>query len=396
MVGRKNFMSGVQLCPHYEDTYSNRLSGGGSVQMAGVAALVEEAQAGRMFVLVDDERREDEGDLVIPAQFATPEAINFMARYARGLICLAMTRKRLDELHLPLMAQTSHTRTQTAFTASIEAKEGVTTGISAYDRAHTVAVAIDPNTRPSDIVSPGHVFPIMARDGGTLIRAGHTEGAVDIARLAGLIPAGVICEIMNPDGTMARLPDLIDFAQRHDLKVGSIADLIAYRSRSERLVTRVRVGNLRGVTGGDWTLYEYASAIDDREYVALTKGDLSVPGPAMVRVHAGDFVTEILGGRRLTMLHNAMRIIAEQERGVLVLISDPRPIAPSQPPNLSEVPEECARPILRDYGTGAQILVDLGVQNMILLSDTDQVISGLEGYGLTVVAQRPIGGWGNR
>ena len=396
MAGRKSFMSGVQLCPHYEDTYGNRLSDGGSVQMAGVAALVEEAQAGRMFVLVDDERREDEGDLVIPAQFATPEAINFMARYARGLICLAMTRKRLDELHLPLMAQTSHTRTQTAFTASIEAKEGVTTGISAYDRAHTIAVAIDPNTRPSDIVSPGHVFPIMARDGGTLIRAGHTEGAVDIARLAGLIPAGVICEIMNPDGTMARLPDLIDFAQRHDLKVGSIADLIAYRSRSERLVTRVRVGNLRGVTGGDWTLYEYASAIDDREYVALTKGDLSVPGPAMVRVHAGDFVTEILGGRRLTMLHNAMRIIAEQERGVLVLISDPRPIAPSQPPNLSEVPEECARPILRDYGTGAQILVDLGVQNMILLSDTDQVISGLEGYGLTVVAQRPIGGWGNR
>ncbi|MGA7913574.1 MAG: 3,4-dihydroxy-2-butanone-4-phosphate synthase [Candidatus Dormiibacterota bacterium] len=364
--------------------------------MAGVAALIEEAQAGRMFVLVDDERREDEGDLVIPAQFATPEAINFMARYARGLICLAMTRKRLDELHLPLMAQTSHTRTQTAFTASIEAKEGVTTGISAYDRAHTVAVAIDPNTRPSDIVSPGHVFPIMARDGGTLIRAGHTEGAVDIARLAGLIPAGVICEIMNPDGTMARLPDLIDFAQRHDLKVGSIADLIAYRSRSERLVTRVRVGNLRGVTGGDWTLYEYASAIDDREYVALTKGDLSMPRPAMVRVHAGDFVTEILGGRRLTMLHNAMRIIAEQERGVLVLISDPRPVAASQTPNPNEVPEECARPILRDYGTGAQILVDLGVQNMILLSDTDQVISGLEGYGLTVVAQRPIGGWGNR
>ena len=229
MAGRKSFMSGVQLCPHYEDTYGDRLSDGVSVQMAGVAALIEEAQAGRMFVLVDDERREDEGDLVIPAQFATPEAINFMARYARGLICLAMTRKRLDELHLPLMAQTSHTRTQTAFTASIEAKEGVTTGISAYDRAHTIAVAIDPNTRPSDIVSPGHVFPIMARDGGTLIRAGHTEGAVDIARLAGLIPAGVICEIMNPDGTMARLPDLIDFAQRHDLKVGSIADLIAYR-----------------------------------------------------------------------------------------------------------------------------------------------------------------------
>jgi 3,4-dihydroxy 2-butanone 4-phosphate synthase/GTP cyclohydrolase II len=394
MAGRKSFMNGAQLCS--QDAYRSRPSDGVSVHMAGAAALVEEAQAGRMFVLIDDERRENEGDLVVPAQFATPEAINFMARYARGLICLAMTRKRLEELHLPLMAQTGCTRTQTAFTASIEAKEGVTTGISTYDRAHTIAVAINPNTRPSDIVSPGHVFPIMARDGGTLIRAGHTEGAVDIARLAGLIPAGVICEIMNPDGTMARLPELINFAQRHDLKVGSIADLIAHRSRSERLVTRVRVSNLRGVTGGDWTLYAYESAIDDRAYVALTKGDLSVPGPVMVRVHAGDFVTEILGGRRLTALHNAMRIIAEQERGVLVLISDSRSIAPSQPPNRSEMSEGHARPVLRDYGTGAQILMDLGVQNMILLSDTDQIISGLEGYGLTVVAQRSICGWGNR
>jgi 3,4-dihydroxy 2-butanone 4-phosphate synthase/GTP cyclohydrolase II len=217
--------------------------------MAGTAELIEEARAGRMFILVDDEGRENEGDLVIPAQFATPDAINFMARYGRGLICLAMTRDRVEELRLPLMAQTSRARRQTAFTASVEANEGVTTGISAHDRAHTIAVAINPGTQPADIVSPGHVFPIMARDGGTLIRAGHTEGAVDIARLAGLIPAGVICEIMNHDGTMARLPDLVAFTHRHNLRMGSIADLIAFRSRSETLITRIHEGNLTGVMG---------------------------------------------------------------------------------------------------------------------------------------------------
>jgi 3,4-dihydroxy 2-butanone 4-phosphate synthase / GTP cyclohydrolase II len=247
--------------------------------MAGTAELIEEARAGRMFILVDDEGRENEGDLVIPAQFATPDAINFMARYGRGLICLAMTRDRVEELRLPLMAQTSRARRQTAFTASVEANEGVTTGISAHDRAHTIAVAINPGTQPADIVSPGHVFPIMARDGGTLIRAGHTEGAVDIARLAGLIPAGVICEIMNHDGTMARLPDLVAFTHRHNLRMGSIADLIAFRSRSETLITRIHEGNLTGVMGEEWNLRVYSDAIENSRACSFDKGRSGCAGP---------------------------------------------------------------------------------------------------------------------
>jgi 3,4-dihydroxy 2-butanone 4-phosphate synthase/GTP cyclohydrolase II len=335
-----------------------------------------------MFILVDDERRENEGDLVIPAQFATSDAINFMARYGRGLICLAMTRDRVEELRLPLMAQTGRARRQTAFTVSIEAKEGVTTGISAPDRAHTIAVAIDPRTQPTEIVSPGHVFPIMARDGGTLIRAGHTEGAVDIARLAGLIPAGVICEIMNHDGTMARLPDLVAFTQRHNLRMGSIADLIAFRVRSETLITRIHEGNLTGVMGDAWNLCVYLDAIENREHVALTKGDPAAPDPVMVRVHTGDLMTDVLGGR-LMVLHNAMRMIAEEKRGVVVLVSSPRPIAP---------PQRATERDMLAHGIGAQILLDLGVRNMILLSDTDHVISGLDSYGLNVIAQRPIGG----
>jgi 3,4-dihydroxy 2-butanone 4-phosphate synthase / GTP cyclohydrolase II len=360
--------------------------------MAGMAELIDEARAGRMFILVDDEGRENEGDLVIPAQFATPDAINFMACYGRGLICLAMTRDRVEELRLPLMAQTGRARRQTAFTASIEAKEGVTTGISARDRAHTIAVAINPRTQPTDIVSPGHVFPIMARDGGTLIRAGHTEGAVDIARLAGLIPAGVICEIMNHDGTMARLTDLVAFTQRHNLRMGSIADLIAFRSRSETLIIRIHEGNLIGVMGEEWNLRVYSDAIENREHVALTKGDPAAPDPVMVRVHAGDWMTDILGGRRVIALHNAMRMIAEEKRGVVILISNSRPIALPQRAMDRDISKEHCRPVLRDYGIGAQILVDLGVRNMILLSDTDHVISGLDGYELNVVAQRRIGG----
>ena len=360
--------------------------------MAGTAELIEEARAGRMFILVDDEGRENEGDLVIPAQFATPDAINFMARYGRGLICLAMTRDRVEELRLPLMAQTGRARRQTAFTASIEAKEGVTTGISAHDRAHTIAVAINPRTQPTDIVSPGHVFPIMARDEGTLVRAGHTEGAVDIARLAGLIPAGVICEIMNYDGTMARIPDLVAFTQRHNLRMGSIADLIAFRSCSETLITRIHEGNLAGVMGEEWNLRVYSDAFENREHVALTKGDPAAPDPVMVRLHAGDWMTDILGGRRLIALHNAMRMIAEEKRGVVVLVSSSRRIAPPQHAMDRGMSDEHGRPVLRDYGIGAQILVDLGVRNMILLSDADHVISGLHGYGLNVIAHRPIGG----
>ncbi len=241
------------------------------------AELIDEARAGRMFILVDDEDRENEGDLVIPAQFATAEAVNFMARHARGLICLAMTCQRVGQLGLPLMAQANGTRHQTAFTVSIEAAEGVTTGISAFDRAHTIAAAINPELRPGDIVTPGHVFPLAARDGGTLVRAGHTEAAVDIARMAGLNPSGVICEIMNDDGSMARLPELVAFAQHHGLKLGTIADMIAHRRRTERLVRRVQEGVLPGVAGGDWRVVVYANTFDYAEHLVLVKGDLSGP-----------------------------------------------------------------------------------------------------------------------
>src|SRR3954469_6557899 len=236
--------------------------------------LIEEARRGRMFILVDDEDRENEGDLVIPGQFATPDAINFMARFARGLICLAMTRQRVEQLGLPLMSQSNGTRHQTAFTVSIEAKDGVTTGISAADRAHTIAVAVNPESGRDDLVTPGHVFPLMAREGGTLVRAGHTEAAVDLARLAGLNPAGVICEIMNDDGTMARMPDLVAFAQHHGLKLGTIADLIAHRRRTERLVRGVTEGQIEHAIGGDWRLVVYTNTLEYAEHLALVRGDV--------------------------------------------------------------------------------------------------------------------------
>ena len=247
--------------------------------ISSAADIIEEARAGRMFILVDDEDRENEGDLVIPAQFATPDAINFMVRHARGLVCLAMTRQRVEQLGLPLMSQSNGTRHQTAFTISIEAAEGVTTGISAHDRARTIGVAINPESGRESIVTPGHIFPLVAREGGSLVRAGHTEAAVDIARLAGLTPAGVICEIMNDDGTMARLPDLAAFAQRHGLKLGTIADLIAHRRRTERLVKRVESGTLQHAIGGEWRLHVYANTVEYAEHLVLTRGDLAAPGP---------------------------------------------------------------------------------------------------------------------
>ncbi|MCW3473957.1 3,4-dihydroxy-2-butanone-4-phosphate synthase [Limobrevibacterium gyesilva] len=351
--------------------------------------LIEEARNGRMFILVDDEDRENEGDLVIPAQFATPEAVNFMARYARGLICLAMTRQRVEQLGLPLMSQSNSTRHQTAFTVSIEARDGVTTGISAHDRAHTIAVAINPGSRRDEIVTPGHVFPLMAREGGTLVRAGHTEAAVDIARLAGLTPAGVICEIMNDDGTMARLPDLVAFAQHHNLKLGTIADLIAHRRRTERLVRRVQEGVMDLPIGGQWRLIVYANTVEYAEHLVLVKGDLTAPGPVPVRMHAVDLMNDILGGRTRGTLQSAMRIIAEAGRGAVVLIRETRP------DGLSERVRKLAgaerqRTELRDYGIGAQILLDLGVTDMLLLSNTHRTIVGIEGYGLTVADQRHI------
>ena len=353
--------------------------------------LIEEARRGRMFILVDDEDRENEGDLVIPGQFATPDAINFMARFARGLICLAMTRGRVEHLGLPLMAQANGTRHQTAFTVSIEAREGVTTGISAADRARTVAVAINGETKREDIVTPGHVFPLVAREGGTLVRAGHTEAAVDFARMAGLNPAGVICEIMNDDGTMARLPDLVSFAQHHGLKLGTIADLIAHRRRTERLVKRVEEGRMPDASGnGEWRLVVYANTLEYGEHVALVKGDLARPGPALVRMHAVNVLSDIVGMQGPHDLQRSMAEISAAGRGVVVLIRDVKPTAISERVRAGR--GRGAPPELRDYGIGAQILADLGVKEMILLSNHPKSIVGLEGYGLTVAETRSIDG----
>jgi 3,4-dihydroxy 2-butanone 4-phosphate synthase/GTP cyclohydrolase II len=351
--------------------------------------IIEEARAGRIFILVDDEDRENEGDLVIPAQFATPDAINFMAKHARGLICLAMTKSRCETLGLPLMSQANASRHETAFTVSIEAREGVTTGISAADRARTIAVAINPEMGRGDIVTPGHIFPLKARDGGTLIRAGHTEAAVDIARLAGLTPAGVICEIMNDDGSMARLPDLVAFAQRHNLKLGTIADLISHRRRTEKLVKRTEQGMLPGPGGGLWRMFAYQSLVDHVEHLALAMGDISGPAPVLVRMHAVDTISDLLGGGHLDSLHGALDEIRQEGRGVVVLIRESRPQAISE--RLRELTGgNRVEPALRDYGIGAQILTDLGVKDMILLSNHRRNIVGLEGYGLNVVEQRGI------
>ena len=359
--------------------------------LASAEELIEEARAGRMFVLVDDEDRENEGDLVIPAQFATPEAVNFMARHARGLICLAMTRHRVEQLGLPLMSQSNATRHQTAFTVSIEAREGVTTGISAHDRAHTIAVAINPESGRDAIVTPGHVFPLLARDGGTLVRAGHTEAAVDIARLAGLNAAGVICEIMNDDGSMARLVDLVAFAQHHALKLGTIADLIGHRRRTEKLVRRVHEGLIEHAEGGEWKLVVYASTLEATEHLVLMKGELRGGTPALVRMHAVDPVGDLLAGSQWSVLHGAMRMIAREGRGAVVLIRDPRPDAVSARLRLMQATPRPVQP-LRDYGIGAQILVDLGVQDMVLLTNARRAVVGLEGYGLNIVEYRPIEG----
>lgn len=356
--------------------------------------LLEEARRGRMLILMDNENRENEGDLVIPAAMADAEAINFMARYGRGLICLAMTRERVEKLGLPLMAQQNRSRHQTAFTISIEAREGVTTGISAADRAQTIAVAIDPAKGRDDIVTPGHVFPLVARDGGVLVRAGHTEAAVDIARLAGLAPSGVICEIMNDDGTMARLPDIVAFAQHHGLKVGTIADLIAYRRRREKLVERTLSMPFTSRFGGDFMLYVYVDRITYAEHVVLVKGETGGPRPVMVRMHALNVLGDVLGdaaGGGGSELHAAMLAIGAANRGIVVLIREPRPTSLSDRirARLERLTEDDTAH-LRDYGVGAQILVDLGVRSMVLLSNHKRTIVGLEGYGLSVVETRPL------
>ena len=334
----------------------------------------------------------NEGDLVIPAQMATPEAINFMAKYGRGLICLSMTSERIEELGLPPMAKHNASRHQTAFTVSIEAREGVTTGISASDRARTISVAIDAAKGAADIATPGHIFPLEAREGGVLVRAGHTEAAVDLARLAGLNPSGVICEIMNEDGTMARLPDLIPFAQLHGLKIGTIADLIAYRLRHDRIVEEVVSTDFESEYGGSFRMVVFRNTFRYAEHVALVKGDVSTDEPVLVRMHAMNVLDDVLGDAQTGKafdLSYAMRTIAQEGRGVIVLIREANPVQVSDRVRI-KLGEQPSGGALRDYGVGAQILLALGVKNMILLSNTERTVVGLDGYGLSIVGQKPV------
>lgn len=347
--------------------------------------ILEDARAGRMYILVDHEDRENEGDICIPAQFADDTAINFMATHGRGLICLTLTSERLDKLGLPMMAARNSSRHETAFTVSIEAREGVSTGISAADRARTVEAAINPQARPDDLASPGHVFPLRARDGGVLVRAGHTEAAVDISRLAGLDPSGVICEVMNDDGTMARLPDLITFGQKHGLKIGTISDLIAYRRRHDSLVRQTSEQTVTSEFGGDWSMRIFSDEEGEAEHIVLTKGDLSAPGPALVRMHAANPLKDMLGlgQERTGLLGRAMKEIATEGRGAVVVLRDMTAKLNTD--------GKASPQILRQYGLGAQILAALGVTDLTLLTNSPlPKVVGLDGYGLNIAGTRPI------
>ena len=353
--------------------------------LVSIEEIIDEARNGRMYVLVDDEDRENEGDLVIPAQMATPDAINFMATHGRGLVCLTLTKARTEALGLDLMARANGTRHETAFTVSIEAREGVTTGISAGDRARTVAVAIDAGKSRDDIVTPGHVFPLIARDGGVLVRAGHTEASVDISRLAGLNASGVICEIMNEDGTMARMDDLVPFARRHGLKMGTIRDLIEYRRKHDHLVTRIAEVPFTSDYGGQWKLITYRNKIDGGDSFVLQMGHVDPAQPTLARVHTVSLLDDMLGraGPKKRTLQRAMAEIGRQGAGLIVLLI--------QPPGAGELGGGEARDMdLRAYGIGAQILADLGVHEMILLSNSHRNVVAIEGYDLNIVGERPI------
>ncbi|MDD9841691.1 MAG: 3,4-dihydroxy-2-butanone-4-phosphate synthase [Alphaproteobacteria bacterium] len=357
-----------------------------------IEELIDDFRTGKMIVLVDDETRENEGDLIIPAQMATAEAVNFMAKYGRGLICLALEEGRAEQLHLELMSTKNRSRHQTAFTISIEAREGISTGISAHDRAQTISIAIDPSKTAADIVSPGHVFPLVAKNGGTLVRAGHTEAAVDLARLAGLYPAGVICEIMNDDGTMARLPDLINFTQTHDLKLGSIADLIAYRRRHETLIERIYETDIELATGGKFRAIVFKNIVENEEHIAFIKGDISGNRPTLIRMHSENILLDLIGSAapEMRVLSRAFKLLEEEGRGALVLI---RNTSPTPFTDYMQAAEQPAAPVkLREYGIGAQIIANLGLHKIELLSDTQRTIIGLEGYGIEVVGQRPLFG----
>jgi len=380
------------------------MSEANTFRLSTIEDVIEDARQGRMFILVDDEGRENEGDLVIPAEKTTPEVVNFMAKHGRGLICLSMTRQRVEELGLQPMAQKNQAQHQTAFTVSIEAREGVTTGISAADRAHTIAVAINNNRGRDDIVSPGHIFPLVAQDGGVLVRAGHTEAAVDVSRLAGLNPSGVICEIMNDDGTMARMPDLITFAQEHGLKIATIADLIAYRRRNEKLIELVASSKINSRFGGAFDVRVYANKVTYAEHLAIVRGDVTGDEPVYVRVHQHNLLADSLGDETASVffrgearsrageLEAALEFIAKKDRGVVVVIREPTQTTLSR-----FIKERQGQPMstpmadLRQYGIGAQILQDLGIRNMVLLSNSEHKVVGLEGYGIHLKGQQPFG-----
>ncbi len=373
--------------------------------LASVAEAIEEIKQGRMVIVVDDEDRENEGDLVIAAEHVTPEAINFMAREARGLICMPMTGARLDELQIPLMVERSNSVHGTAFTVSVEVKGKTTTGISAADRAATVRALIDPSTRPSDIVRPGHMFPLRYVEGGVLKRAGHTEASVDLAKLAGLYPAAVICEVMNDDGTMARLPDLERFAARHGLKIISIADLIEYRRRTERLIWRAAEAQVE-TDFGPWRAVAYESLVDGEHHLAMVRGEVHLGPPPLVRMHSECVTGDVFGSRRCDcgeQLRLAMERIAEEGRGVIVylrrhegrgigLVHKLRAYA-LQEQGLDTVEANLHLgfpPDPRDYGIGAQILVDLGLTKLRLLTNNPAKRAGLQGFDLEIVERVPL------
>ncbi len=366
---------------------------------------LEDLAKGKMVILVDDEDRENEGDLCMAAEKVTPEAINFMAKYGRGLICLSLSPERIGELKLPMMTDENTSSFGTAFTVSIEAKKGVTTGISAADRATTILTAIDPSTSPEDLAKPGHVFPLRARPGGVLQRAGQTEGSVDLARLAGLYPAGVICEIMSDDGTMARMPELVEFAKRHNLKIVTIKDLIGHRMRAERFVRRVSTTKLPTEHGGEFTVIAYSNDVDSNIHIALVKGEIRHEDDVLVRVHSECLTGDAFGSKRCDcgeQLHRAMQMIHEKGQGVILYMrQEGRGIGlvnklkayELQDKGLDTVEANIKlgfKPDLRDYGIGAQILVDLGVRKMRLMTNNPKKIIGLEGYGLKVVERVPV------
>ena len=366
--------------------------------LSPINEIIKDLSKGKMVVIVDDENRENEGDLMFCASFVSPEKINFMAKYARGLICLALDQKRFNKLNLKLMTETNQSRHRTAFTVSIEAKKGVTTGISAKDRAQTIKVAVSPNSKSNDLISPGHIFPLLASDGGVLFRAGHTEAAVDLSRLSSsnLHRYGVICEIMNDDGTMARMPDLIVFARQHSLKIATIADLINYRRSKESIIERSVETVLNSKYGGAWRMIVYLNKVSYAEHVALIKGDITTKPPVPVRMHSLDVMEDVLGDQSGSRgggeLQNAMRYISDEGRGIVVLMREPTPTTLSeklQRKLKTRDEESLGASELRDYGIGAQILLDLGIKDMILLTDSEKTVVGLEGYGLSIVARKP-------